>query len=127
MTARRRIAAAIALAALVAAAAAPAWGHGQTFTADENAWLNRQRAVDGTKCCNERDAMVGEVVDWRLRGGVYEVLIQGAWRPVPPGRLMRHNPADPSPWPGQALLFWSPAPSHPDGFHLWCFYPEPLT
>lgn len=111
----------------LALVAAPARAHDQAFTAEENAWLNRQRAVDGTKCCDERDARVGQLVDWRLRGGTYEVLIQGAWRQVPAGRLMRHNPADPSPWPGQALLFWSPAVNARDGFHLWCFYPEPLT
>jgi hypothetical protein len=104
-----------------------AWGHGAGFTAEENAWLERQRAVDTTKCCNDRDAHVGHAVDWRMVAGRYQVRIQGEWRDVPPGRLMQHNPADPTPWPGQALLFWSPSPHVPTGFHLWCFFPEPLT
>jgi uncharacterized membrane protein YedE/YeeE len=29
-----------------------------------------------------------------------------------------HDPADPLPWPGQALLFWSPNPNHPTGASL---------
>jgi hypothetical protein len=106
--------------------ASAAFGHAN-ITDAENEWLNRQRAIDGTKCCDRHDTHVGEGVEWRIERGRYQVRIQGAWRDVPPERVMRHNPADPTPWPGQALLFWSPVPSHPDGFLLWCFFPEPLT
>lgn len=98
--------------------------HDRRFTAEENAWLERQRAVDGTKCCNEHDAFVGLEVEWRLVGGRYEVRIDGAWMEVLPGRLMRHRAEDPTPWPGQALLFFS-APAMPQ--RIWCFFPEPLT
>lgn len=97
--------------------------HGSGFTAEENAWLNRQRAVDGMKCCDETDAHVGLDVRWRLVGGAYEVWIAGAWHRVPPGRMMRHDPSDPTPWPGQAILFHSPRSPH----LIWCFFPEPLT
>jgi hypothetical protein len=119
----------LAVAAVVAAVALarPAWSHGLGFTAEEAAWLDRQRSHDGTKCCDVRDVQVGQGVEWRLSGGRYEVRIRGEWRAVPPGRLMRHDAADPTPWPGQALLFWSPAPHAPEGFFLWCFFPEPLT
>ena len=103
----------------------PALAHG-AFTPDENDWMNRQRAVDGTKCCDERDAHVGENVEWRLVGGRYQVRIQGEWRDVPEGRLLQINPADPSPFGGAALLFYSPSPHAPGGLHLWCFQPEPL-
>lgn len=98
--------------------AGPAMAHG--FTAEENAWLNRQRAVDGTKCCDENDAHVSPNVEWRIGPAGYQVLIGGVWRDVPPGRLLRINPADPSPWGAAALLF------HSNGA-LWCFMPEPLT
>ena len=98
--------------------AGPAMAHG--FSAEENAWLNRQRAVDGMKCCDERDAHVSPDVEWRHVGGRYEVRIRGAWVPVPEGRIMREDPADPSPWGQAALLFHSP-----QGI-IWCFRPEPL-
>lgn len=100
-----------------------AWAHVSTFTDAENEWLDRQRAVDGTKCCDRNDAHVGLRVEWRLVGGQYEVLIGGAWRPVRPGRLMQHNPDDPTPWPGQPHLFYSPFPAGPS---IWCFFPPPL-
>jgi hypothetical protein len=41
--------------------------------------------------------------------------------------VMLSNPDDPSPFGGEALLFWSPSPTHPPGFRLWCFRPESLT
>lgn len=109
------------------AMAGAAMAHGLGFTDAENDWLDRQRAHDGTKCCDRHDAHVGQNVEWRTRAGHYEVRIRGEWRVIEPGRLMRHNPDDPTPWPGEALLFWSPIPSHPDGFIIWCFFPEPLT
>lgn len=97
-----------------------AMAHDTGFTAEENAWLDRQRAVDGTKCCNEHDVTIGERVQWRMTAGRYEVLIGETWRPVPPGRLMQSIPDDPTPWPGRALLFRT-------GTMIWCFFPEPLT
>jgi hypothetical protein len=112
---------------LAACLAAPALAHGPGFTDAEDAWLNRQRAVDGTKCCDRRDVHVGQNVEWRIQAGRYQVRIRDEWRDVPPGRMMRHQPDDPTPWPGEALLFWSPAPHLPDGFLLWCFFPDPLT
>jgi hypothetical protein len=59
-----RALAALGLAAIVAAfATGPAWPHGLGFTADEAAWLDRQRAHDGTKCCDVRDVQVGQGVE----------------------------------------------------------------
>ena len=112
---------------IIALLAGPAAAHQQHFTPEENAWLHRQRAVDGTKCCDEHDAHVGERVAWRMAAGAFEVRINGAWLPVPRGRMMRHDPDDPSPWGSEALLFWSPAPHLPGGVSIWCFSPEPLT
>ena len=100
-----------------------AWSHGTGFTPDENAWFNRRRAVDGTKCCDENDAFVGENVEWRMVGGRYEVFVRGAWYQVPPGRVMRSDPADPSPFGSAALLFYTVNPNWPNGFMLWCFRP----
>ena len=116
------LAAAAALAAVIAGCTA-ATGHGLGFTREENAWLDRQRAIDGTKCCDERDAHVGENVEWRMVGGRYEVFVNGGWFPVPPERVMRSNPDDPSPWGSAALLFYSPGVHWPNGFMLWCFRP----
>jgi len=107
----------VGLALLLAPAAV---AHDARFTREENAWLNRQRAVDGTKCCDEHDVTIGLRVRWRMVGGAYQVQIAGQWRDVPPGRIMQHIPGDPSPFEGQALLF------HTNGI-LWCFSPEPLT
>jgi hypothetical protein len=69
------------IAALLLALAAPAFAHGN-FTPEEEAWLERQRAVDGTKCCDRHDAHVGQNVEWRLQGGRYQVRIQGEWRDI---------------------------------------------
>lgn len=109
--------------ALAACIALPASAHRVEFTAEQNAWLNRQHARDGTKCCDETDAHVGMNVEWRIQGGRYQLHVSGAWVDVPPGRMMRFNPADPSPWPGEALAFYSLFPS---GHVLWCFFPENL-
>jgi hypothetical protein len=97
--------------------------HGGPFTPEEIEWMERQYAHDGTKCCNERDVYVGEVVEWRMRHGHYQVRISGQWENVPPGRLMQHVANDPTPFPGQALLFYS---IYPHGHHIWCFFPPPL-
>lgn len=110
---------------LLALLAAPALAHDHAFTAAENAWLNRQYALDGMKCCDETDAHVGHHVEWRLIGGQYEILIAGRWVAVPAGRVMRHNPADPTPWPGQAIAFFQVGPG--ELVRLYCFFPEPLT
>lgn len=109
---------------LLACMTRPAAAHGQHFTQDEIAWLNRQVAVDGMKCCDETDAHVGTRVSWRIEGSRYQVRIQGAWHDVPPGRVMRSQPDDPSPWGGEALLFYSPRTG--GGISLWCFRPEAL-
>lgn len=106
---------------------APAMAHTPGLTADENAWLDRQRAADGTKCCDYRDVHIGRAVEWRIVGGRYQVRIRDEWRDVPPGRVLQPIPGDPGPFAGEALLFWSPAPHTAEGFHLWCFRPEPLT
>lgn len=100
--------------------AAPAAAHDRAFTPAQNAWLNRQVARDGMKCCDETDAHVGLAVEWRIVGGGYQVRLGGAWVAVPPGRLMRPRLEDPSPFGAQALLFHSP-----QGL-IWCFLPEPL-
>lgn len=98
--------------------------HNQHFTDEENEWLNRQRAEDGTKCCDRHDTHVGvDHVTWRHRNGHYEVRIKGNWHQVPPGRLYRHKADDPSPWPGEALLFYS---DYGTTIHLWCFSPPSL-
>jgi hypothetical protein len=105
------------------AGASCAFGHGYDYSDEENAWFNRQVAIDGTKCCDRHDAHVGENVDWRMVGGHFEVHVMGRWHRVPPERIMRSVPEDPSPFGSAALLFWSPAPWSESGFSLWCFRP----
>jgi hypothetical protein len=75
------------------------------------------------KCCDEHDVRIGVEVAWRIAedGETYEVQIAGEWQAVPRERIMRVNPADPSPWGHRALLFHT-------GSNIWCFHPpEPLT
>lgn len=99
-------------------------------TPEENDWLERQRAVDGTKCCNDRDIYVGQDVEWRIvRDGHnihYEVMIAGIWRRILPGRILRPDPSDPSPFGSQALLFWMPSPHTLEGYRIFCFRPDSL-
>jgi len=114
------------IAAIATACLSPAVAHRQTFTDAENEWLDEQRSVDGTKCCDRHDAFVGEVVEWRITGGQYEVKVDEVWRPVPPGQILIPSPDNPSPWPGQALLFYSRNPHYRGGLMIWCFMPQPL-
>lgn len=100
--------------------------HDRGFTDAENEWLDRQRSVDGTKCCDRHDAFVGHAVEWRLRGGNYEVEIDGTWFQIRPGAMLVPEAGDPTPWPGQALLFYSRNPGYRGGVMIWCFMPEPL-
>lgn len=101
-----------------------AHGHGPHYSAAEIAWMERQHARDGMKCCNERDVHIGQDVEWRMGAGGYQVRIGEAWHDVPPGRLLAPRPGDPSPFGAQALLFYSPTPGGVP--RLWCFMPEPL-
>jgi len=98
--------------------------HGQKFTQAENDWMERQTAVDGFKCCNQHDVHFLEDPDWRMGKTGYEVLINGVWHEVPPGRLRQIDQSDPSPF-GQdhALLFYS---VHGKTTHIWCFTPTTL-
>ncbi len=109
--------------ALLLLCARYAWGHGQHFTPEENNWLERQKAVDGTKCCNRFDTVTGIRVNWRTHQGRYEVQLGTTWHRVEPGNVMAHNQADPSPFGHEALLFYSIIGGR---LHLWCFSPEPL-
>ena len=107
---------------LLALLATPAAAHihpeqGSRLT-PHNEWLNRQVAIDGMKCCDEHDTEILADFRWRMVGGRYEVEIDGAWVPIPPGRVMRPNPADPTPYQ-EALLFRT-------GPSIWCFMPAPL-
>lgn len=88
--------------------------------AQHNDWLERQRSADGTKCCDQGDVEVLVDVRWRIRGAGYQVLVDGAWVDVPPGRVLRPNFLDPNPY-GVALLF---RPRH--GGMMWCFAPAYL-
>jgi hypothetical protein len=101
-----------------------ALSHSQHFSPEENDWLNRQHAVDGTKCCDETDAHIGhDFVEWRVLNDQYQVLINERWIDVPPGRMMRNNPEDPTPWPGQPHLFYT---DFGRSISIWCFFPPPL-
>ena len=104
------------------AAGVAAFGHGANYTPAEEAWMERQRALDGTKCCAPYDFHVIQDPQWRMNSGHYEVYVHNAWHVVPAGRLLRHDPTDPTPFPGQALLFRTNSTVP----HVWCFYPPPL-
>lgn len=88
--------------------------------AQHNDWLDRQRSADGTKCCDQADVEVLVDVRWRIVAGNYQVLLDGSWVPVPPGRLLRPNPDDPTPY-HDALLFRSRV-----GRTIFCFQPATL-
>ena len=101
-----------------------ALAHGQQFTQEENDWMERQNAVDGTKCCDRHDVHFLDSPNWRMKNAGYEVLVEGKWHEVPPGRTRAINPEDPSPFgDGQALLFYS---VHSDVVYIWCFTPSTL-
>ncbi len=93
--------------------------HNAPLHAQHNDWLNRQYALDGMKCCDPTDVEVLIDPRWRIVNNRYEVFFNDAWHEVPPGRLLRPNPDDPSPY-GEALLFRSTVGN------IWCFQPAQL-
>lgn len=98
-------------------------GSGHGFDAEERAWMNRQRSVDDVKCCDEHDVYVGVHAIWRPVAGRpnrFEVFIveQQRWVEVPAGRMLQMVPSDPSPWGGEAIVFYS---VYPDRVEIWCF------
>jgi len=99
-----------------------AWAHGPDYTPEETQWMERQHAVDGMKCCAPYDFHVLQDPEWRMHAGHYEIRHNNEWHRVPAGRLLAHNPADPTPFPGIALLFRT---SHLRPT-VWCFFPPPL-
>lgn len=99
--------------------------HSRRFTDEENAWMERQLAEDGTKCCNQHDVHFLDQPQWRSTGGGYEVYVEGEWHEVPPGRLRVNQPDDPSPFGTEkALLFYS---VHSGIVYVWCFTPPTMT
>lgn len=97
--------------------------HGVHTSPEENEWMNRQHSVSGTKCCDERDVSVGIMVNWRINVGTYEVQIGDRWVPIGAENIMANVANDPSPFGGQALLFYSIIG---DNLYIWCFRPENL-
>jgi hypothetical protein len=65
-------------------------------------------------CCDETDC---RPVDDRIGAAGYEVLLRGAWVPVPDAKIIRRtdNPV------GRAVLCWSP------NFGIMCFVPGPAV
>ena len=89
-----------------------------------NEWLDRQRALDNTKCCALYDLHVLTDVEWRIHGGSYEVRIRNSWHTVPPGRMLDPKPDDPSPFAGHAIVFYT---LYTDGrVQIYCFQPPDL-
>lgn len=96
-----------------------AWGHGPDYTPEETQWMERQHAVDGTKCCDRHDTVVGPDVEWRIHNGQYQVLIDGSWHPVPAELVIRRT--SDNPWPNQAIVTYS---VYPGGrVRIWCLWP----
>jgi hypothetical protein len=90
-----------------------AWGHATNhpqhhlYTEEEYVWIKRQRSVDGRWCCGPENIFIVEDPHLRVRGGRYEVHLLNQWVPVPANSMHRYNADDPSPFPGEVLLFFS--------------------
>lgn len=90
-----------------------AWGHATshpqhfTHTEEEYVWIKRQKSVDGRWCCGPENIHIVHTPQLRVRNGRYEVYLLEQWVPVPPGSMHRYDPTDPSPFPGEILLFLS--------------------
>ncbi len=92
--------------------------------AEHNDWLNRQNALDSTKCCALYDLHVLTDVEWRIHEGSYEVRIRNIWHAIPPGRMLNPRPDDPSPFAGHAIVFYT---VYDDGrVQIYCFQPPDL-
>jgi len=100
-----------------------AWSHAtdhpqfHNFTHEEYVWIKRQRSVDGRWCCGPENVYIVEDPHLRVRGGRYEVHLLSQWVPVPPGSMHRYNPDDPTPFPGQVMLFYS---TQGENITVWC-------
>ncbi|MBY0310068.1 hypothetical protein K2Q16_02915 [Patescibacteria group bacterium] len=108
--------------AALAVKSTPAGAHGPQYTPAEAEWMMRQYAVDGMKCCAPYDFFVLQDPEWRMNNGHYEIRYNNEWHRVPAGRMMRHNPQDPTPFPGITLLFRNNGVPPT----IYCFFPPPL-
>lgn len=87
------------------------------MTQEQFNWVKRQKAVDGRWCCGPENIFFVEDPHLRVRQGRYEVHLLGRWVPVPPGSMHRYDPSDPSPFPGEVMLFFS---TEGDNITVWC-------
>lgn len=88
-----------------------------TLTEAEHTWMKRQRNVQGQWCCGPENVTLVEDPHLRVRNGNYEVHLLGRWVVVPPGAMHRYRAEDPSPFPGEVLLFFS---TRGDEITIWC-------
>lgn len=100
-----------------------AWGHATNhpqandMTPDQFNWVKRQKSVDGRWCCGPENIYFVEDPHLRVRNGRYEVHLLGRWVSIPPGAMHRYNPDDPSPFPGEIMLFFS---TEGENITIWC-------
>lgn len=88
-----------------------------TITEAEHRWMKRQQSVSGRWCCGPENVTLVEDPHLRVRNGNYEVHLLGRWVVVPPGAMHRYRAEDPSPFPGEVLLFFS---TRGDEITIWC-------
>ena len=71
---------------LMLGSAAAAHDHGHP---ELNDWLKTLRSPDGGPCCDGSDVEYLDDPEWRLKNGNYEAFMQGAWRVIPDGNVVK--------------------------------------
>jgi hypothetical protein len=89
----------------------------ENYTTEEVDWMKRQKSRDGRWCCGPENVTMLESPHLRVRNSMYEVHLLGQWRAIPAASMHNYNPADPSPFGGEVLLFFS---TRGDQVTIWC-------
>lgn len=107
-------------AGMVALAAGQVAAHDQNKTGLDD-WYFSLRSKGGSPCCGgpSEDATKLEELQWRTKGGAFEVFIDGAWIDVPESAVVPVPNKD-----GRALVWLSYADGKPT---VRCFMPGQLS
>jgi hypothetical protein len=117
------IASAITVAAGTSALPAPP--PGTDLDSPIHIWFERQQNVRGQSCCANSDGHMLDDKDVRIKGGTYEVLIEGTWYPVRLDAMRDSVRGGPNPT-GHPIVWYTRTFTSTPGLSISCFAPGTL-
>ncbi len=123
MTSKTLLAVLIGAAANGSVVAAPP--PGTDLTSPTHAWFEQQHNVKGQLCCDVSDGHMLDEKDVRMKGGIYEVRIEGVWFPVGPSEMRDPIRGGPNPT-GHPIVWYTRTITRLPGLIISCFAPGTL-